>query len=490
MARLIAYILFSFAVVLSVTWLLALPGSVRIDFAGYILQPKIGISIIILSGLVIICIFIWSLISRLLAAPRALQTRAAIKRQNQGIDALSNSLIALQAGDSEKARQLAQEAQYKLADNSAAHLLQARADLALGNMGEAREQYRQLLENSDTSLAALSGLYEQAKTQNRADAALTFAQKAHTLSPQLPWANRALFNDLTKQGDWAGALKMVHTENPKTRSEKQKKKRKLAVLHTAIAAQNEVNEPNEALDNARVALKLEPDFVPAALIAARIHSNKNEVRKSTSLLRRVWRATHHPHVAMLYANAQPGISPKERLKRLSDIISSPPETQDAAIILAQTAIAANDWSAARNALADYADKDPSQGTCVAMAQIEEGQNGDHGRARQWYARAINAPRDPVWVANGVTAHEWAPLSPITGELDAFEFKVPTSAVSLSENPPMAIDVKLTEPEQVIEEDAPDIEEISHAHSEQQDNASQDKTGEENSPNNDDRSKTQ
>ena len=108
---------------------------------------------------------------------------------------------------------------------------------------------------------------------------------------------------------------MIHTETAKTRDEKQKKKRKLAVLHTAIAAANETSNPTDALDNARVALKLEPDFVPAALIAARIHSNKGEIRKSTSILRRVWRASKHPHIATLYASAQPGISPLDRLKR-------------------------------------------------------------------------------------------------------------------------------------------------------------------------------
>ncbi len=65
--------------------------------------------------------------------------------------------------------------------------------------------------------------------------------------------------------------------------------------------------PLGALDHALVALKLVPDFVPAALIAARIQSNRGEARKAMSLLRRVWRATSHPHIAALYANAQPAL---------------------------------------------------------------------------------------------------------------------------------------------------------------------------------------
>ena len=64
-----------------------------------------------------------------------------------------------------------------------------------------------------------------------------------------------------------------------------------------------------------------------------------------------------------------------------------------------------------------------------MAEIEEGQSGDKGKARDWLNRAVRAPRDPVWTADGITADEWEPLSPVTGKLDAFEWRVPTSAVA-------------------------------------------------------------
>ena len=43
--------------------------------------------------------------------------------------------------------------------NEAAQLLEARADLALGDMSAAREHYRALITNRKTALAALAGLY-------------------------------------------------------------------------------------------------------------------------------------------------------------------------------------------------------------------------------------------------------------------------------------------------------------------------------------------
>ena len=431
MTRLIGYVLLSLAITLGITWLLATPGIITIDVAGYRLQPKIGVAAIALLGLVTASILVWTLFFKIVSLPAWLQSRTARKRQSQGIESLSAAFIALQAGNADKARNLARDAAARLPDNAAAKLLEARAELALGRWGEARDQYRDLLDNPQTAIAALSGLYEQARAQNRPDAALTFARKAYSLTPELTWAGTVIFQEMTRNRNWTAALKMVHKETARNREEKAAKKRKLAVLHTAIAGANEADQPNEALDNARIALKLEPDFVPAALIAARIHSNKEELRKAASLLRRVWRATHHPHVAELFASVQPGISPVERLKRLRDLFPDPPPDTPSAIVLAQMAIKAADYETARKTLQPHLQDNASRSVCVAMAKIEELQHADHGKARHWLSRAVNAFPDPVWIADGVTANEWEPVSPVTGELDAFEFKVPTNNLHAS-----------------------------------------------------------
>jgi HemY protein len=63
-----------------------------------------------------------------------------------------------------------------------------------------------------------------------------------------------------------------------------------------------------------------------------------------------------------------------------------------------------------------------------MARIEGEQHGHTGRVREWLARAVNAPRDPAWTADGVVTDRWAPVSPVTGALDAFRWRVPVEAI--------------------------------------------------------------
>jgi HemY protein len=39
-------------------------------------------------------------------------------------------------------------------------------------------------------------------------------------------------------------------------------------------------------------------------------------------------------------------------------------------------------------------------------------------------RALRAPRDPAWTADGYVSDRWMPVSPVSGRLDAFQWKVP------------------------------------------------------------------
>ena len=96
----------------------------------------------------------------------------------------------------------------------------------------------------------------------------------------------------------------------------------------------------------------------------------------------------------------------------------------AAEVLAQAAADAFEWGLARRRSLRSPKTAPRQGVCVLMAEIEEGQNADQGKAREWLARAVKAPRDPAWTADGLALDEWQPVSPVSGKFDVFVWQVP------------------------------------------------------------------
>jgi HemY protein len=95
-----------------------------------------------------------------------------------------------------------------------------------------------------------------------------------------------------------------------------------------------------------------------------------------------------------------------------------------------------------------------------MAELEDAESGDVGRARAWMGRALLAPRDPSWTADGLVSGKWLPVSPVTGRLDAFEWKVPVSDVEptavIAAPPPSMVQPAQLEPAPVT---APAVEAI-------------------------------
>ena len=72
---------------------------------------------------------------------------------------------------------------------------------------------------------------------------------------------------------------------------------------------------------------------------------------------------------------------------------------ESALAVARAALDAQEFAVARDALQPLL-KEPTQRVAALMAEIEQRESGDEGRAREWMARALRAPRDPAWTADG------------------------------------------------------------------------------------------
>jgi HemY protein len=114
----------------------------------------------------------------------------------------------------------------------------------------------------------------------------------------------------------------------------------------------------------------------------------------------------------------------DRLKRARSLAEKVSGNPEAALVRARAALDAREFAEARTALSPLLDERPSRRVCLLMAELEDSETHDRGRARAWLARAVAAPRDPAWVADGIISDVWQPASPVTGRLDAFVWTVP------------------------------------------------------------------
>jgi HemY protein len=428
MTRVLIFTLSVLAAAAGLAWLANRPGAVTVTWLGYQIETPAFVAAVAVVVLVTLLILFWVLLRYLFTRPAAIAAHVRERRQQQGYDALSRGLLAIGVGDRTQAQRYAGIAGRNLPRDPLTALLRAQAAQLKGDRATARRAFEDMLDRPETELLGLRGLFLEAKRGEDNNAARALAEQAVKRDPKLGWGVNALFDMQARAGDYDGALNTLAIARDNGHVEANVALRRRAVLLTAEARDAEGADPDKALRLANEALRLAPSLVPAAEIAGRVLASKGESRQASRLIVRTWKLSPHPDLALVYAFARAGDSPRERLKRVKYLASLTPSNSEGPIAVANAAIEAHEWDEARAALAPYLDGRPPARVCTLMARVEAGELGDKGREREWLARALRAPRDRAWIADGYISDRWLPVSPVTGAVDGFEWKAPVDAI--------------------------------------------------------------
>ncbi len=437
MLRLIAFLVGIALLAAGLAWLADRPGELAIEWQGYHIETSVFRAIVLLVALVALALTCWSILRSMWNSPAHVGNVLNRRRQKLGLDALSSGMIALGAGDKAAAMRAAIQARKSLPNEPLTHLLRAQAAQLTGDRTTARRIFEAMLASPDTEQLGLRGLFLEAQRERETEAARHFAERAVSLNPKLGWAVDALLDLQCREGDWQGALDTLATARKNGHIERAQADRKRAVLLTAQAQAAEEADPERALNLALEAHGLASDLVPAAAIAGRLLASRGNTPRAAKILQRTWSRAPHPDLATAYAYARIGDSPRDRLDRVRQLAALSPNSLESPIAVATAAIEAHQFDEARAALEPLIPSRMTQRVATLMARIEGEQHADKGRVREWLARAVNAPRDPAWTADGFVADRWMPVSPVSGMLDAFQWRVSVEAVEKSEGDVLA-----------------------------------------------------
>ncbi len=429
MIRVILFLAAVLALATGLSWLADKPGAVRIDWEGYVIETSMFRAVVLTALTTGTALVLWSVVRHIWHTPAAFGNVLNRRRNKRGLEALSAGMIAVGSGDRAGATRYALLARKSLPNEPMTHLLRAQAAQLAGDTSTSRRIFEAMLASPDTEPLGLRGLFLDAERERETEAARQFAERALRLNPRLLWASDALFEIQCRGGDWAGALETLHAARKNGLIEKPVADRRRAVLLTAQAIKAEDREPDKALALATEAHALAPNLVPAAAQAGRMLASRGNTQKAANVLEKTWAKCPHPDLATVYAYARVGDSPRDRLVRVKRLASQNPYSIESAIAVANAAIDARAFDEARDALKPMLDGNLTQRIATLMARVESEQFGDKGRVREWLARAVNAPRDQAWTADGVVADEWSPISPVTGALDAFQWRVPVETLA-------------------------------------------------------------
>ncbi len=415
-------------------WLADRPGDLTLRWLGYEIQTSLMAAAITVALIGLIAWLVWSVLLWLLDRPGAFGSWFRSRRQKKGNEALSAGLIAVAAGDREAAQSHARTAASILGNDPMARLLDAQAAQLRGDSARVRELFDEMTQHAETRLLGLRGLHTEAVRQQDMARARDLAEQAARINPKLQWASQAVLSYQSASEDWPAINRTIDQQKQARLIDKREANAKHAVVLTAQALEHVSGNPAKAGVLALEAHRLEPSLVPAAVIAARAQSDSGNFRRASKIIEKTWALSPHPDLADVYAHLRAGDSAEDRLKRVASLVRKSGGIEGA-VALATAAIEAHEWEQARKALEPYAHDRPQARICGLMAEIEEGEFGDRGRAREWLARAVRAPRDPAWTADGLISRVWIPVSPVSGELGAFRWRVPVEGIAHAEPEP-------------------------------------------------------
>lgn len=433
----------------------------RLGLQNDIIDIPLTLACAILVGLIAVVMIVWSILRNIIGAPTMLSRFFDNRKREKGYKALSRGLIAASSGDASTARKLTKESKKLLGKDPLVALLGTQTAILEGKRDEARENFKTMLEDDSTKMVALRGLFLEAERQGEPEAARHYAEEAAKTDASLPWAGNAKLRYSASDGDWDAAIRTLDSNRSAGLIDKIEAKRQRAVLLTGKALAKESENPDYALKLSKEAHKLAKDLVSAATTFARVSTRLGDAKTATKIIEAAWKTQPHPELAEAYAAISSGESVQDRLERAKKLASLKPDHSESNLALTIAAIDATEWQQARDALEPILTSNPTERAYLLMADIEEGQHGDKGRMRDWLARAVRAPADPAWVAGNYVSDEWLPVSPIDGEIDAFEWKVPVQQLGNETASVMTLEELKAEavPINPIAEKEPEIDEV-------------------------------
>jgi len=460
--------LWYFFIVVAAAALAAAIAGLDGDIVATVGDTEIAMSLALALGLVALLIAVGLMVGRVvtfvLRGPGNVADFWASRKKMRGYEALSQGLLAVAAGDGAAATRHAAKAQKLLDQPAMPLLLAAQAARLTGDEAASATAFQAMLAAPETHGLALKGLFEHAMRMGDDAQAHAHAARALAAAPATPWAFEGTFAIEARRGDYEAALETLDRALGQGLLERPDARRRRAVLLTGLAQREaaRIGDPDalrdeedigpdepgtvreiraQALRHAVEARDLAPDLVPAAALAAQLIFEDGRARRAQKIIEDAWSRGPHPQLADVFFNLFPEDAASKRLKRAQALAARAPGVVGGAVggevegdvLVARAAIAARRFDDAKTALAAYAEPFPSRRICLLMAEIAEGM-GDRGATRGWLSRAVKAPADAQWVAEGYHSATWLPVVPATGAFDALKWRAPADAIVALDSP--------------------------------------------------------
>lgn len=400
-------------------WLADQPGRIRLAWFGYVVEAPapvlaLGVLLLVLAAFIVTWLVAWA---------AALPQRRRLKRQQKGYANFAAGMVAVAAGEADRALMLAGKAQKQLDDPALARLLVAHAAQLKGDAALASQAYQALSRDPGTAFLGTRGLLADARRKGDRTEALSQAQRASRLRPSSPFAAEAELQLLVEAGDWEAArarLEIARKKKAVTREASAALNARLDLAEAQAAlSRNDRRMAKQWAERAAKALPEHP--VPPVLMAraAQLELKDHAAREAAAFhLRRAFARAPSEALAEAWLMLQQDVPPEKLIGRVDDFVAERRPEVASQLLIAAAYLQMRDYTAARAALAKAG---PSGGAWAArlFARLAEEGDGDHTAADHWRAQSAG---HALWQCGhcGTGAADWTLLCQSCGSFDTLD----------------------------------------------------------------------
>lgn len=438
--------LFFFLIVGAAIWgamaLVDDPGAVSFEWAGYRVDTSFAFVLGVVALIAVTVALVYRFWLFLVRTPGKIKWAWRAKRRQRGYQALTRGLVAAAAGDAGEAERQAKRADGLLDQPPLTMLVSAQAAQMKGDEKAARTFFEAMMKNPETEFLGLRGLLTQAMKRGDKGEALALARRAYRLQPKSTWVTSHMFDLQVQAGQWLDARVTCKDLERRKLIDGDEVKRRKAVLSYQMGLEAKASGDGDgALGHFRDARKLAADFIPAAVFLAEHWTAMGKSQKTVKMIAEIWGAS--PHLALLepYWRASGATADLDRVKATEKLVQLNPDHLESLIAMARASLEAGLWGEARQCLektsAAISDSALPGVVCRMMAELEESENNDHAKSRQWLMRASEAGADATWVCDhcGNAVARWSVVCGKCEAFDSYSWRTPPSVTALPESAP-------------------------------------------------------
>ena len=349
------------------------------------------VGLILAGGLIAV---LWAILGSIYNLPQTFSRGRKKKAEQRAETALTEGLLAAEAGDTDAAVRLTKKALGGTSDPRLQILLEARAAESAGLWNQAEAHWARLAEMPGGQLAGLRGAANAAAERGDNKAAEERTRSALHLNTAAEWPFHSLFDFQVSRADWSGAMETLSIGKKRKLLDDTHAQRRLAVLLTVCGRKkNADGETRDATTLFNEAVKIAPKFPPAIFFSAQQNLKDGKFKAARSALETGWQARPHPAFAQIWRQIDALQKPKT--STISTLMRANPTHAESQILDAEDAIENDDLTRATEILETLSSQLTNHRICQMAAGAYDALDRKD-KATNWRRLALTAPRDADW----------------------------------------------------------------------------------------------